>query len=150
MAPGSRDRLQREVDALDALAAVIKQDRGISISYRNVLLNSHVAGQGFLEGHNDANSQDQTLFVNGEDNGDEADSAYEEEETAANDDEDDTDMEDENDHLSWLNGLAPYIVSNGHCPTNCHSYALTDCSCTARAPWTTEAWLPHAMPPSRY
>jgi hypothetical protein len=140
MAPGSRDHLQREVDSLDALAAIIKQDRGISIGYQNVLLNSHVAGQGFLEGHNDANSKDQTLFVNGEDNGDEANSAYEEEETAANDD----------DHVSWLNGLAPYTVSNGHGPTSCHSYALTDCSCTAKAPWTTETWLPHAIPPSRY
>lgn len=157
MAPVNRDRLQRALDGVDALAIRIKQDREISVDIRNVLLTNHVAGDGFLQGRDDAHSQDQSLFVNGDDNDNDDDPGYEEENAMTQDEDDDIDGESsqDGDRLSpatarWLNGLAPYIVSNRHRPICCRSHALTDCSCTAKAPRTTEAWLPHSMSLSRY
>jgi hypothetical protein len=119
-----KDQLQHALDGINALAMRVKQDRRVLAGSRDIFLTSHVVGIGFLPGAREEGldeDQEQSLFVHQDEEFDDA--AYED--AGDSEDKDGMDTEDDgesssSDTANWLNGLARYIVSNGHRPI-CHS-----------------------------
>jgi hypothetical protein len=120
------DSMLSVIDDLARLARTISQDRAVHIYSKEVLLDAHVVGDGFIDKPNASDEADvdeeehpevqPALFVGDDNSGDvimKGDSEYidhgvEEEEDPASDDAEEPDCEEA---LQWLNSLGDHIVS---------------------------------------
>lgn len=120
------DSMQSVIDDLAQLAETISQDRAIHIYSKDMLLNAHVVGDGFIDKSNASDEEDMNkegymkvepaLFIGNNNSGDvimNCNSEYidddvGEEEDPASDDAEETDC---GEALQWLNNLGDHIVS---------------------------------------